>query len=274
MVDRGRGDGREHVATARDGGSRTHGREPRAPRDARRASVRRHGRQPGRDPLARGRGHDGRGLGRRARARPRAAAHGLGDGARGDDHRAGNRRARHAPRAGRHGDRRRQHPLPRRHPQGRGAGRSGDPLPRRRHERRGVRTRAGLLPDDRRRGRDRGAAGPTLHLSCARAGRRRAHSRPHGRSGPGGARLAPLRPGRGGALREDGAQRHRVRPDGRLRRGPEHPPPRQRGRRPTARRTPRPRRSTIPSCTATTSTSPRSQRCGGAAASSPPGSST
>ncbi len=44
----------------------------------------------------------------------------------------------------------------------------------------------------------------------------------------GGGGLPPLRPGRRGALREDGPQRHRVRPHGGLRRGPEHPPPRRR----------------------------------------------
>ena len=43
-------------------------------------------------------------------------------------------------------------------------------------------------------------------------------SRRHGRAG-----LSALRPERGRALRQDGPQRHRVRPDGRLRRGIQHP---------------------------------------------------
>ena len=45
------------------------------------------------------------------------------------------------------------------------------------------------------------------------------------------ARLSALRPGRRGAFREDGPQRHRVRDHGRLRRGVQHPPPRRRGAR-------------------------------------------
>ena len=69
----------------------------------------------------------------------------------------------------------------------------------------------------------------------------------------GRARLPPLRPERRRPLREDGAQRHRVRPDGRLRRGPQHHPQRRR-RRGHGPRTPRPRRSSTPTTTATTST--------------------
>ena len=42
--------------------------------------------------------------------------------------------------------------------------------------------------------------------------------------------LPPLRSGGRRALREDGPQRHRVRPDGRVRRGTEHPRQRERGR--------------------------------------------
>ena len=48
----------------------------------------------------------------------------------------------------------------------------------------------------------------------------------------GGAGLSPLRAQRGGALRQDGAQRDRVRPDGGLRGGPQHPPARGRRLRP------------------------------------------
>ena len=46
------------------------------------------------------------------------------------------------------------------------------------------------------------------------------------RPGAGGAGLPALRPERRRALREDGPQRHRVRDDGRLRRGPQRPAPR------------------------------------------------
>ena len=110
------------------------------------------------------------------------------------------------------------------------------------------------------------AARAALHLARAGPRRRRAHPGPSRRPGARGARLAPLRAGGRRALREDGAQRHRVRADGRLRRRPERPPPRERRRAPRASRTPRPRRSTSRSTTATTSTSPRSPRCGGAGA--------
>ena len=79
-------------------------------------------------------------------------------------------------------------------------------------------------------------------------------------------RLPALRPERRRPLREDGPQRDRVRDDGRLRRGPQHPRERERrqGRARSGRR--RPRRSSSPSTTSTTSTCPRSPRFGGAAA--------
>ena len=51
----------------------------------------------------------------------------------------------------------------------------------------------------------------------------RAHARPHGRAVDRGAGLPALRPQRRRPLREDGAQRHRVRDDGRVRRGLQHP---------------------------------------------------
>ena len=51
---------------------------------------------------------------------------------------------------------------------------------------------------------------------------------PRGRPDPGGARLAALRPERGGPLRQDGPQRHRVRPDGGVRRGAQRPQARER----------------------------------------------
>ena len=61
-----------------------------------------------------------------------------------------------------------------------------------------------------------------------------AHGRQDGRPVAGRAGLPPLRPERRRALREDGAQRHRVRDHGRLRRGPERAP--QGGRRQARRR--------------------------------------
>ena len=75
------------------------------------------------------------------------------------------------------------------------------------------------------------------------------------------ARLHPRRPERGRALRQDDPQRHRVRPDAGLCRGLRHPQKQGRGR-------------SCPRRSATSSTSPTSPRCGGAAASSPPGCST
>ena len=88
------------------------------------------------------------------------------------------------------------------------------------------------------------------------------------------ARLPALRPERRRALRQDGPQRHRVRPHGRLRRGPEHPAARPTSASRSRPPTPRPRRCASPSTTSTTSTSPTSPRSGGAAASSPRGCST
>ena len=104
----------------------------------------------------------------------------------------------------------------------------GHPLRRRRHERRRLGPRARLLHDDRRRAGGRQA--PRSDLRDARAGHRRhpAHARPregrrHRRAG-----LPALRPERRRPLRQDGAQRHRVRPHGGLRRRAGHPARRQR----------------------------------------------
>ena len=55
----------------------------------------------------------------------------------------------------------------------------------------------------------------------------------------GGERLPALRPERRRSLREDGAQRDRVRAHGRVRRGSQHPPARQRRQAARARSTPR-----------------------------------
>ena len=81
------------------------------------------------------------------------------------------------------------------------------------------------------------------------------HPRPREARRHGRARLPPLRPERRRPLREDGPQRHRVRPDGRLRRGPEHPEERQHRQAAATRWTRRRRRCATPSTTSTTSTS-------------------
>ena len=81
---------------------------------------------------------------------------------------------------------------------------------------------ARLLPDDRRRDGGRRAAQPDLRDDRAGGRRGAAHAGPHRRAEPGRARLLPLRPERRRPLREDGAQRDRVRADGCVRRGPQH----------------------------------------------------
>jgi fumarate hydratase class II len=95
---------------------------------------------------------------------------------------------------------------------------------------------------------------------------RRAHAGPGGRVARRRARLPALRSERRRPLREDGPQRDRVRPDGRLRGGLQRAAPcgrrsaRARGRRRDDAR------SRIPSSTPISSTCPRSPSCGGAAA--------
>ena len=100
----------------------------------------------------------------------------------------------------------------------------GHPLRRRRHQRRRLGAGARLLPDDRRRPTSVGAAARS-DLRDARAGhrRRRAHAGPREARRHRRARLSALRAERRRPLRQDGPQRHRVRPHGRLCRGPEHP---------------------------------------------------
>ena len=144
--------------------------------------------------------------------------------------------------------------------------REGDRLRRRRHQRRRPRPAARLLPDDRRPRPRRRAA--RLDLRQPRAGRRRgaAHAGARRRPLALGERLPALRPQRRRPLREDGPQRDRVRRDGGLRRGAEHPQERQRRQGRSAKPTPRRRRSSSPSTTSTTSTCPRWRRSGGAAA--------
>ena len=94
-------------------------------------------------------------------------------------------------------------------------------------------------------------------------------ARRHRRAG-----LSALRPQRRRPLRQDGAQRHRVRHHGRLRRRPEHPASTPTSASSSTRSTPRPRRFATRSTTSTTSTCATSPRSGGAAASSPRGCST
>ena len=132
-----------------------------------------------------------------------------------------------------------------------GAGRQGRPLPRRRHVRRRLGPGPRLLHDDRRRRGGREAARPDLQGPRARQGpdaghhgqgpqrQGRADRRVPHRPGHGGRWLPPLRPLGRRPLRQDGPQRHRVRPHGRLRRGPQRPQARQRrqaGPRPRQRR--------------------------------------
>ena len=93
-----------------------------------------------------------------------------------------------------------------------------------------------------------------------------AHARPREARRHRRARLPALRPERRRPLREDGAQRHRVRHHGRLRRRPGHSASRQRRQADSTRSTPRRRRCAIPSTTSTISTCATSPRSGGAAA--------
>jgi hypothetical protein len=80
--------------------------------------------------------------------------------------------------------------------------------------------RARLLPHDRRRGRGRAAPRPDLRDARARRG-----TIARTRGAPGGTAEQGISTAvrRRRALRQDGAQRHRVRADGGLRRGLQHP---------------------------------------------------
>ena len=162
--DRTGSNGRRHGAAAGGQGARVH--RPRRPAgrgcaDAqaglrRRGHIARTGRQA--DPAARDLAD---GAGRRGRP-----------GAQGPGGPPGRRRHRH---------RRRQLLLPRRHPARQGTGRGGAALSRHRHQRRRCRDGPRLLPDDRRRGEDRGAA--RADLPGAGAGRcRRRRARPGARA--------------------------------------------------------------------------------------------
>ena len=107
---------------------------------------------------------------------------------------------------------------------------------------------------------------PDLRLDRARRRRRAADARADRRPTPGGARATALRAERRRPLREDGAQRDRVRADGGVRRGAEHHQERRCGQAAARDWTPRPPRSRTRSTTSTRSTRPRSPRCGGAGA--------
>ena len=158
----------------------------------------------------------------------RRAPLGLGDGSGRRDHREDDRGPRRGARARRRDRRRRQLLLPRRHPPRRGAAREGDRLRRLRDQRRRLRPRARLLPDDRRPRRGGRAPRPGLRDAGPRGRGGRAHAGSLRRRDPGRERLPALRPQRRRPLREDGPQRNRVRDDGRLRRGPQHPRERER----------------------------------------------
>ena len=106
----------------------------------------------------------------------------------------------------------------------------GHRLHRLRDQRRRLRPRPRLLPDDRRPGRGGRAPRPDLQDHRARGRVGRADAGPQRRPRHRGERLPALRAERRRPLREDGPQRDRVRRDGRVRRGAQHPPERQRGK--------------------------------------------
>ena len=170
-------------------------------------------------------------------------------------------------RSRRHPHRRRQFLLRGRHPARQGTRGEADPLRRRGHERRRLGPGTRLLHDDRRRAGRRCSASirssrrwrPAWATSPRTPGREKLER--HGRAG-----LPALRAERRRPLRQDGAQRHRVRPHGRLRRGAGHFARRQRRQADSTRSTPRRRRCATPSTTSTTSICATSRRCGGAAA--------
>ena len=116
-------------------------------------------------------------------------------------------------------------------------------------------------PDDGGR-----AAGPGVRRAGPRLRRRASHPGTVRRSRPGRARVAALRSGRCGPLREDGPQRHRVRDHGGVRGGARAPGARGTRDPGPPPSTPRPRRWRIRRRISTTSTSRRSARSGAAAA--------
>ena len=103
-----------------------------------------------------------------------------------------------------------------------------DPLRRRRHQRRRLGPRARLLHDDRRPEATVARLDPIFRTLAPGIGTIAAHAGTAAEQRHRGAGLPALRPERRRPLREDGAQRHRVRPDGGVRRGHGHPARRQR----------------------------------------------
>ena len=132
----------------------------------------------------------------------------------------------------------------------------GHPLRRRRHQRRRLGAGARLLPDDRRRDR----RGQRISTRSSRRWLRRGDRAPRtpGRekasstAEDGYLHCGPRRR----ALRQDGAQRHRVRPDGGVCGRDEHPASREHRQAEPRRWTPRRRRCATPSTISTISTSP------------------
>ena len=163
--------------------------------------------------------------------------------------------------ARRYAHRWRQQLLEGRHPACARLAAEGPLLPRRWHVGRRLGARARLLPDDRRRQGGRGAA--RSDLRGARTGQGRYRRDATGAAGAIARRagLSARRAERGGPLRQDDPQRHRVRHDAGHRRGLRHPEERR-----LAASLPEELRLAID-----VAESPRS---GGAAASSPPGCST
>jgi len=161
------------------------------------------------------------------------------------------------------------------HPPLQGDGRDRHPLPRLRHQRRRVGASSaatGLMiggPDDAVARMD-----PLFKALATRPRLSRTHSGSHRRADDCRAGLPALRPGRSRPFRQDGPQRRRVRPHGRLRGRVQHPPPRRRGAGGPRDRRRRRRRSASPSCTSTTWTCRPLPSCGAAAASSHRGCST
>jgi len=109
---------------------------------------------------------------------------------------------------------------------------------------------------------------PILKALAPGKGRRGPHAGPREAQGQHGRGWLPaLRSRRRRPFREDGPQRHRVRDDGRLRRGAQHHQERQRRQEgPDGRPAPRSRRCATPSTSSTTSTWPTSPSSGAAAA--------
>ena len=133
------------------------------------------------------------------------------------------RPARQAARRRRHRDRRRQHVLARRHPPRQNAQGAQHPLCRCRHQRRRLGPRARLLHDDRRRQGDRRSPRSDFRRARARPRQCAAHAEARRPRSARRAGLYPRRSERRRPFRQDGPQRHRIRPDAGLCRRLRHP---------------------------------------------------